>query len=77
MRAPPSPTPRRQLSRRRVLSTAAAFASIRMEPQFMVLSESAAHAAHLAIADNASVQAIDKFRRRLLDAGQVLDAKKP
>ncbi len=55
-----------------------AFASMRMEPQLMVLSESAAHAADLAIADNQSVQGIDigKLRKRLLDAGQALDGKK-
>jgi hypothetical protein len=62
-----------------VSATHVAFASIRMEPQLMVLSESAAHAAHMAIADNVSVQGIniEKLRRNLLDAGQMLDAKKP
>ena len=53
-----------------VSATHVAFASIRMEPQFMVLSESAAHAAHLAIADNTTVQGVpmNKLRQRLLDA---------
>jgi hypothetical protein len=61
-----------------VSATHAAFASIRMEPQLMVLSESAAHAAHLAIADNTSIQDVnvEKLRKRLLDAGQALDPKK-
>ncbi|HSI35763.1 MAG TPA: FAD-dependent oxidoreductase [Tepidisphaeraceae bacterium] len=61
-----------------VSSTHVAFASLRMEPQLMVLSESAAHAAHLAIADGTNVQAVsaEKLRKRLLDAGQVLEARK-
>lgn len=50
------------------------FASVRMEPPFMVLSESAAVAAHLAISANSAVQAIsiDKLSRKLRDAGQIV-----
>lgn len=61
-----------------VSSTHVAFASIRMEPQLMVLSESAAHAADMAIANNQPLQAIDipTLRKRLLEAGQALDVKK-
>jgi hypothetical protein len=60
-----------------VSATHVSFASIRMEPQFMVLSESAAHAAHLSIANNTSMQEInmEKLRAHLLAAGQVLDAR--
>ena len=58
-----------------VSATHASFASIRMEPQHMVMSESAALAADLALSDGASVQAIDmpKLRKAMLDAGQVLE----
>jgi hypothetical protein len=61
-----------------VSATHVSFASIRMEPQLMVLSESAAHAAHLALKDNKSVQEIDvnKLRKVLLEAKQVLEWKK-
>lgn len=52
-----------------------AFASIRMEPVFMVLSQSAATAACLAIRDNAAVQAVgyDALRERLVVDGQILE----
>lgn len=52
-----------------------AFSSIRMEPVFMATSQSAATAASLAIDDAVAVQQMDqqKFRRRLLADGQVLD----
>lgn len=51
-----------------------AFGSIRMEPVFMVLGQSAATAASLAIQENVAVQDVDstKLRDRLLADGQVL-----
>jgi hypothetical protein len=51
-----------------------AFGSIRMEPAFMVLGQSAATAACQAIDDGLAVQSVDytKLRRRLLDDRQVL-----
>jgi hypothetical protein len=52
-----------------------AFASIRMEPVFMILSQSAATAACLAIDGGVRVQDVpyDGLRARLLADGQVLD----
>ncbi len=52
-----------------------AFGSIRMEPVFMILGQSAATAAVHAIEQEADVQAIDfeRLERRLLDDGQVLE----
>jgi hypothetical protein len=52
-----------------------AYGSIRMEPVFMVLGQSAAMAAALAIEENVPVQKIDcaELRRRLLAAAQVLE----
>jgi hypothetical protein len=52
-----------------------AFSSIRMEPVFMTLSQSAATAASLAIDDNVPVQRVDyeKLRARLLAEKQVLE----
>lgn len=57
-----------------VSATHVCFASIRMEPPFMVLSESAALAAHSALNENASVQGInlEGFAKRLRDAGQIV-----
>lgn len=54
-----------------------AFASIRMEPVFMITSQSAAAAAVLAMDHGVAVQAIDysKLRSRLERDGQVLDWK--
>ncbi len=51
-----------------------AYGSIRMEPVFMVLGQSSATAACLAIDAKSSVQDIDiaVFKKRLLDEGQVL-----
>lgn len=51
-----------------------AFSSIRMEPVFMVLAQSAATAACLAMDDGVGVQAVDRarLRERLLKDGQVL-----
>ena len=56
-----------------VSATHVCFASIRMEPAFMVLSESAALAAHSALLENTSVQGIhpERFARRLREAGQI------
>jgi len=53
-----------------------AYGSIRMEPVFMVLGQSAATAAALAIDSNAAVQDVDyaKLRERLLADKQVLEA---
>ena len=51
------------------------YGSIRMEPVFMVLGQSAATAAGLAIEENVAVQKVDyrKLRARLLRDEQVLD----
>ena len=51
-----------------------AFGSIRMEPVFMILGQSAAAAAILAIEDNVAVQDLDygKLQEVLLDYGQIL-----
>lgn len=53
-----------------------AFGSVRMEPVFMVLAESAAVAAALAVARDCAVQDVPypALRARLLAAGQVLSA---
>ncbi|RAJ08141.1 FAD-dependent oxidoreductase [Arenibacter echinorum] len=52
-----------------------AFGSIRMEPVFMILGQSAAAAAVLAIDENAVVQEVDydKLREVLLAKGQILE----
>ncbi len=57
-----------------VSSTHIAFGSIRMEPVFMVLGQSAATAACQAIDNDQEIQKIDiaKLQRRLLADGQVL-----
>jgi hypothetical protein len=54
-----------------------AYGSIRMEPVFMVLGQSAATAAVMAIDGNIAVQQVDygELRKRLLADGQVLAAK--
>jgi hypothetical protein len=56
-----------------------AFGSIRMEPVFMVLGQSAATAAALAIDAGTDVQSVDydKLKARLLSDGQVLDFEAP
>ena len=56
-----------------------AYGSIRMEPVFMILGQSAATAAALAIGDGVTVQALDypKLRRRLLADGQILEWPAP
>jgi FAD dependent oxidoreductase len=58
-----------------VASSHIAYGSIRMEPVFMVLGQSAATAAVLAIDDKVSVQKVDyaKLKERLIKDKQVLD----
>lgn len=58
-----------------VSSSHIAFGSIRMEPVFMILGQSAATAANLAITNNTSVQDVDyqTLQTRLLQDGQVLE----
>lgn len=55
-----------------------AYGSIRMEPVFMALGQSAATAAVMAIDDGIAVQDVDypKLRKRLLADGQALDIRK-
>jgi len=57
-----------------VSSSHIAFGSIRMEPVFMILGQSAAATATLAIDREIAVQDVDyqELQQRLLDAGQVL-----
>jgi hypothetical protein len=56
-----------------------AYGSARMEPVFMVLGESAAYAACQAIDGSKAVQDVDypTLRKKLLDAKQVLEYKRP
>ncbi|MBN2216459.1 MAG: FAD-dependent oxidoreductase [Pirellulales bacterium] len=51
-----------------------AYGSVRMEPTYMILGQSSAAAAALALESNCDVQAIDyrKLRKRLLAEGQIL-----
>ena len=58
-----------------VSSSHVAFGSIRMEPVFMILGQSSATAAALAMDDNAAVQDVPyaDLRKRLLEDGQVLE----
>lgn len=60
-----------------VSSTHIAFGSIRMEPVFMILGQSAAVAACLSIEEGIAVQDIvyEKLKERLLEGGQVLMMK--
>jgi hypothetical protein len=53
-----------------------AYGSIRMEPVFMILGQSSAMAAVMAIDANTDVQAVDypALRKRLLAAGQILES---
>ncbi|NUQ63696.1 MAG: FAD-dependent oxidoreductase [Pirellulales bacterium] len=62
-----------------VSSSHIAYGSIRMEPVFMVLGQSAATAAVQAIEDGVAVQDVDykKLRARLLADGQVLEWIRP
>jgi hypothetical protein len=56
-------------------STHIAYGSIRMEPVFMILGQSAATAAVMAIDNNVAVQKVDyaKLRKQLVADGQVLE----
>lgn len=56
-----------------------AYGSVRMEPVFMILGQSSATAAAIAVDDNVSVQQVDygKLKRRLLKDGQILHPAKP
>jgi hypothetical protein len=56
-------------------ATHIAYGSIRMEPVFMVLAESAVIAASLAVEKNCAVQEVEylQLHQRLLDAQQVLE----
>ncbi len=58
-----------------VSSSHIAFGSIRMEPVFMILGQSAATVAAMAITKNTSVQDVpyDSIRQRLLEDGQILE----
>ncbi len=62
-----------------VSSSHIAYGSIRMEPVFLVLGQSAATAAALVIDDHVDVQQVDyaKLRKRLLADGQVLEYTPP
>ena len=55
-----------------------AYGSIRMEPVFMILGQSAATAASLAMDEGVPVQKLDyqKLRKRLLSDNQVLESPK-
>ncbi len=59
-----------------ISSSHIAYGSVRMEPVFMILGQSAATAASLAIDDDVAVQEVsyEKLRARLLDDGQVLES---
>ena len=61
-----------------VSSSHIAFGSIRMEPVFMILGESAATAASIAIDDQVSVQKVNytKLKKKLLSQNQVLTFNK-
>lgn len=61
-----------------VSSSHIAYGSIRMEPVFMILGQSAATAASLAIDEGIAVQDVsyEKLRERLLAGGQVLEYQK-
>jgi hypothetical protein len=52
-----------------------AYGSVRMEPVFLILGQSAGTAAALALDDKVDVQALsyDKLRKRLIADGQVLE----
>lgn len=62
-----------------VSSSHIAFGSIRMEPVFMILAQSAATAAAMALDEGIAVQEVDyeKLRARLLEEGQVLHYDAP
>ncbi len=56
-----------------------AYGSIRMEPVFMILGQSAATVAALALENNQEIAELEykKIRAKLIDDGQVLEYKKP
>jgi hypothetical protein len=58
-----------------VSSSHIAFGSIRMEPVFMILGQSAATAAVMAMDDDLAIQDLpyDRLRQRLVADGQVLE----
>jgi len=58
-----------------VSSSHIAFGSIRMEPVFMILGQSAAAAAVLAIDDNTDVQSVNYSRLKevLIEKGQIVE----
>ena len=60
-----------------ISGTHIAFGSVRMEPVFMILSESAASAAGIALDDKVAVQDVryEKLRARLDAEGQELEVK--
>ena len=60
-------------------ATHIAYGSIRMEPVFMILGQSAATAAALALQVNSPVQTLryERLRPRLLADQQILDWKPP
>ena len=62
-----------------VSSSHIAFGSIRMEPVFMILGQSAATAAVIAIDSRVPVQGIsyEKLKSRLIEDGQILELTKP
>jgi hypothetical protein len=55
-----------------------AYGSIRMEPVFMILGQSSATAAVMAIDAGTDVQSVDyaALRKQLLEAGQILESPK-
>lgn len=62
-----------------VSSSHIAFGSIRMEPVFMILGQSVATAASIAIDDDVSVQDVDyhKLKQQLINDGQILCVDSP
>ena len=62
-----------------VSSSHIAFGSIRMEPVFMILAQSAATAAVISLEDQVSVQDVsyEKLKTKLLNDGQILELDKP
>lgn len=59
-----------------ISATHVAYASLRMEPVYMMLGEAAGSAAHLALSGKTSVQEVDvaRLRKLLADKGGILDA---
>lgn len=61
-----------------VSSSHIAFGSVRMEPVFMILGQSAATAACIALENGVAVQDVDytELRVRLLEDGQILEKRR-